>query len=87
MIGIYGIATTPVQAKTVAFSIAWYFFTGIGITAGGPAAARALLATARTHAAGYHRLWSHRAYETTPFIEFILALAGGGAVQGSAKWW
>jgi len=37
--------------------------------------------------AGYHRLWSHRAYKVTPAYEVFLALAGAGAVEGSIFWW
>ncbi|KAK9766869.1 stearoyl-CoA 9-desaturase [Basidiobolus ranarum] len=36
---------------------------------------------------GYHRLWAHKAYSATVPLQIILALAGGGAVQGSIKWW
>lgn len=34
LIGLYGIFTTPWNAKTYAFAVAYYFFTGLGITAG-----------------------------------------------------
>ncbi|ETW75928.1 hypothetical protein HETIRDRAFT_422558 [Heterobasidion irregulare TC 32-1] len=37
--------------------------------------------------AGYHRLWSHRSYNATRPLEYLLALAGSGAAQGSIKWW
>ena len=37
--------------------------------------------------AGYHRLWAHRAYNASKPLEYALALAGAGAVQGSIKWW
>ncbi|KAI0346995.1 delta 9-fatty acid desaturase protein [Trametopsis cervina] len=36
---------------------------------------------------GYHRLWSHRAYNASWALQILLALAGVGAVQGSIKWW
>ncbi|KAL1919504.1 uncharacterized protein VTP21DRAFT_2197 [Calcarisporiella thermophila] len=36
---------------------------------------------------GYHRLWAHRAYNAHPILEWYLALAGAGAVQGSIRWW
>lgn len=51
------------------FSIMYYFFTGLGITA------------------GYHRLWAHRSYNASKPLEYFLALAGAGAVEGSIKWW
>jgi stearoyl-CoA desaturase (delta-9 desaturase) len=37
--------------------------------------------------AGYHRLWSHRSYQTSPLIEFIFALGGAFAVQNSILHW
>ncbi|KAF7317096.1 Delta-9 fatty acid desaturase protein [Mycena chlorophos] len=37
--------------------------------------------------AGYHRLWSHRSYNAGPLLEWFLAFAGAGAVEGSAHWW
>ncbi|KAI9573404.1 hypothetical protein HD554DRAFT_867398 [Boletus coccyginus] len=37
--------------------------------------------------AGYHRLWTHRAYKATRTLEYILAILGAGAVQGSIAWW
>ncbi|KAF8553865.1 delta 9-fatty acid desaturase protein [Imleria badia] len=37
--------------------------------------------------AGYHRLWTHRAYKATRTLEFILAILGAGAVEGSIAWW
>ena len=66
---IYGWFTTPLQLNTALFAIVYYFFTGLGITA------------------GYHRLWAHRSYNASRPLEYILALAGAGAIQGSIKWW
>ncbi|NVJ59975.1 MAG: fatty acid desaturase [Gammaproteobacteria bacterium] len=37
--------------------------------------------------AGYHRLWSHRAYEANAFVRFLFALGGALAVQNSALHW
>lgn len=37
--------------------------------------------------AGYHRLWSHRAYETTGWIRLIYAIGGAFAIQNSALHW
>jgi stearoyl-CoA desaturase (delta-9 desaturase) len=37
--------------------------------------------------AGYHRLYAHRSYETTPFVEWIYLLIGASAWQGSALKW
>jgi len=36
---------------------------------------------------GYHRLWSHRAYNASKPLEYLLAVAGGGSVQGAILWW
>lgn len=37
--------------------------------------------------AGYHRLWAHRSYNAVLPLQYVLALWGAGAVQGSIKWW
>lgn len=37
--------------------------------------------------AGYHRLWSHRAYETNAVIRFFYAIGGAFALQNSALHW
>lgn len=37
--------------------------------------------------AGYHRLWAHRAYNASKPLQYVLAMAGAGAVEGSIKWW
>jgi len=37
--------------------------------------------------AGYHRLWSHKAYEANPVVRFIYAIGGAFAVQNSALHW
>lgn len=36
---------------------------------------------------GYHRLWSHRAYKASWPVEFVLAMWGAAAFEGSARWW
>jgi stearoyl-CoA desaturase (Delta-9 desaturase) len=69
LLSIYGMFTTALVEKTAVWSIIYYFFTGLGITA------------------GYHRLWAHRSYNASKPLQYILALAGVGAVQGSIKWW
>ncbi|TQV76569.1 acyl-CoA desaturase [Aliikangiella marina] len=37
--------------------------------------------------AGYHRLWSHRSYETNAVIRFFYAIGGAFAIQNSALHW
>lgn len=36
---------------------------------------------------GYHRLWSHRAYQAKWIVRFLLCYGGAAAFEGSAKWW
>jgi stearoyl-CoA desaturase (delta-9 desaturase) len=37
--------------------------------------------------AGYHRLWSHRAYQAHPLLRFIFALGGACSLQNDALTW
>lgn len=37
--------------------------------------------------AGYHRLWAHSSYSATLPLKIFLAAVGGGAVEGSIRWW
>ena len=37
--------------------------------------------------AGYHRLWSHRAYKAHWSVHWVLMFLASGAVQGSIRWW
>lgn len=37
--------------------------------------------------AGYHRLWAHTSYSATLPLRIFLAAVGGGAVEGSVRWW
>ena len=37
--------------------------------------------------AGYHRLWAHRSYNASVFLQYYLAITAAGSVQGSIKWW
>ncbi len=37
--------------------------------------------------AGFHRYFSHRAFKTSRFFQFLLAFVGGMAVMRSALWW
>src|SRR5690348_1671321 len=35
----------------------------------------------------YHRYFSHRAYKTNRFFQFIFAIIGATAMQGGPIWW
>ncbi|KXN85168.1 Acyl-CoA desaturase [Leucoagaricus sp. SymC.cos] len=37
--------------------------------------------------AGYHRLWTHRSYNASAPLQYILAVLGGGAAQSDIEWW
>ncbi|PWW71604.1 hypothetical protein C7212DRAFT_338899 [Tuber magnatum] len=37
--------------------------------------------------AGYHRLWAHTSYSARLPLKIFLAAVGGGAVEGSIRWW
>ncbi|KAL8188430.1 UNVERIFIED_CONTAM: hypothetical protein K2H54_000302 [Gekko kuhli] len=37
--------------------------------------------------AGYHRLWSHKAYKAHPILQWIFAIGGALALQNSALHW
>ncbi|PBK77537.1 delta 9-fatty acid desaturase protein [Armillaria solidipes] len=37
--------------------------------------------------AGYHRLWAHRSYNASVPLQYMLAMAGAGSLEGSIKWW
>ncbi|KZT20631.1 hypothetical protein NEOLEDRAFT_1122368, partial [Neolentinus lepideus HHB14362 ss-1] len=69
MLALYGSFTTPLRRKTCIFSVLYYVFNMLGITA------------------GYHRLWSHRSYNASLLLQYFLACAGAGSVQGSIRFW
>ncbi|CAK5272212.1 unnamed protein product [Mycena citricolor] len=69
VMSIIGVCTTRLRWETALFSVFYYYFTGLGITA------------------GYHRLWAHRSYNAGKPLQYFLAIAGAGAVEGSIKWW
>jgi stearoyl-CoA desaturase (Delta-9 desaturase) len=37
--------------------------------------------------AGYHRFFSHKSYEASPFVQFVFAFFGAMAAQNSILWW
>jgi len=69
IIGIIGLLTCELQTKTMWWSLFYFAFSGLGITA------------------GYHRLFSHRAYQANWITRFAFMLAGSSALEGSIKWW
>ena len=85
LIGIYGCFTTQVQTKTAVWAFIYYLMTGLGITAGTYFPFPHLRCMANF--SGYHRLWAHRSYNASRPLEYILAALGGGAVEGSIRWW
>ncbi|KAH8804993.1 putative acyl-CoA desaturase [Xylogone sp. PMI_703] len=76
--GVIGSYWTPLRWETAVWTVAYYFMTGLGITAGSQ-----LL----THSPGYHRLWAHSSYSATLPLKIFLAAVGAGAVEGSIRWW
>jgi len=78
----------PLRLKTAIWAVIYYFFTGLGITAGtsAPSLVSASASTNHWHP-GYHRLWAHTSYSATLPLRIWLALVGGGAVEGSIRWW
>lgn len=69
ILGIWASFYTPLPTKTLIWSITYYYWTGLGITA------------------GYHRLWAHSSYSAGTPLKIFLAAVGGGAVEGSIRWW
>ncbi|KAK5111693.1 stearoyl-CoA 9-desaturase [Meristemomyces frigidus] len=69
LIGCIAAFWTPLRLPTAIWAVAYYFATGLGITA------------------GYHRLWAHTSYSATLPLKLFLAAVGGGAVEGSIRWW
>ncbi|TFK37131.1 hypothetical protein BDQ12DRAFT_222818 [Crucibulum laeve] len=68
-IAVYGLLFAHRRQETIIFSMLYYIFSMLGITA------------------GYHRLWSHRSYNASIFLQYFLLFGGTSAVQGSCYWW
>ena len=85
LLGLYGCLTAKVQIKTVVWAVIYYFMTGLGITAGN--CFPSIHLRFMTNLSGYHRLWAHRSYTASRPLQYILAALGGGAVEGSIRWW
>jgi stearoyl-CoA desaturase (delta-9 desaturase) len=88
IMGVIGVYYTRLRWETALFSFFYYYYTGFG---------ESRLFFSRNCflfllflpgiTAGYHRLWAHRSYNASKFLQYFLALSGAGAVQGSIKWW
>ena len=90
IIGVIGARNTPLQWNTAVWFIVYSFLTGIGkfafqLVIHGGLTFLNLFCLGLT--AGYHRLWSHRAYKATKTLEIILAVLGAGGFEGSIAWW
>lgn len=78
---------TPVYWKTAVWAVIYYFMTGLGITAGISLSTLNDSCRPADMSPGYHRLWAHTSYSATSPLRIFLALCGGGAVEGSIRWW
>ncbi|KAK8115724.1 fatty acid desaturase [Apiospora sp. TS-2023a] len=83
MIGFIGAYFVPLHTYTFIFAVAYYFNSGLGVTAGTndkpPRGAPFTL--------GYHRLWSHTCYKATLPLQIYLCAVGTAAVEGSIRKW
>ncbi|KAJ7291876.1 delta 9-fatty acid desaturase protein [Mycena rebaudengoi] len=83
--GLVGAYHTKLRRETAVISVFYYWprFVFLSIH---------FLALELTHCtsgitADYHRMWAHRSYNAGKFLQYFLAIAGAGAVEGSIKWW
>ncbi|KAJ7282415.1 delta9-fatty acid desaturase, partial [Mycena rebaudengoi] len=83
--GLVGAYHTKLHRETAVISMFYYWprFVFLSIH---------FLALELTHrtsgiTADYHRMWAHRSYNAGKFLQYFLAIAGAGAVEGSIKWW
>lgn len=73
---VAAVTVVPWYGFTVGFSgWAWFFFVLF------------MLFTGIGIGSGYHRLWSHRAYEAGPVLQWFLAIVGGMSLQNSILIW
>lgn len=78
LFGTLAVAVTvvPVYGMTHGYSTAlWTWFVALAMLNG------------LSITAGYHRLWSHRAYEANPAVRVLFALGGALSLQNSIKEW
>ena len=96
-ISLYGAYTTKLRWETAIFAIFYYFVTGLGkcLVANISLSPLGSLTFNACYSllfsigitAGYHRLWAHRSYNASKPLQYFLAAAGAGAMEGSIKWW
>lgn len=67
--------------------VPWYGFTYGFSTAQWLLALLMLYLNGLSITGGYHRLWSHKAYEAHPALRLLFALFGAGALQNSILLW
>lgn len=78
------IVGTPIVAMT---GTIWVFLNGGPHWATWILMAAMMMATGMSITAGYHRLFSHQTYKTSPLIKALLLFFGGAAFEGSAREW
>jgi stearoyl-CoA desaturase (delta-9 desaturase) len=90
LLGVIGAFNVPLQRKTAWLTVAYYFVSGIALSAG-----KIYLRMVQTRCdlltcsafSGYHRLWSHRAYKAAFVTRVALAFFGASVGEGSALTW
>ncbi|THH02985.1 hypothetical protein EW145_g6629 [Phellinidium pouzarii] len=76
LLSLYGLWTTQIRYATLAFSVCTNVHSIVLCLDIDPGIT-----------AGYHRLWSHRSYNASLPLQYFLAIAGAGSVQGAIRWW
>jgi stearoyl-CoA desaturase (delta-9 desaturase) len=85
----YGIWNVPLHMSTLKLAVLFYFWTGMGITGGMTCPGQEVKSSVLNvwTKTGYHRYWSHRAFEATKPLQVFLLLGGTAAIEGSCLWW
>ncbi|OBZ69411.1 Acyl-CoA desaturase, partial [Grifola frondosa] len=86
-VALYGIIYVPLQVQTLACAAVYYIFSTLGEVHTTASKPRVFHTFSSGITAGYHRLWSHRAFKASLPLQWFLILAGASAVQGSCYWW
>jgi stearoyl-CoA desaturase (delta-9 desaturase) len=87
VVGFIGAYHTHLRWETAVWGVVYYYMTGLGTLHPLLVLVTSLLLQFQGITAGYHRLWAHRAYNASKPLQYVLALLGAGAVEGSIKWW